>query len=108
MGRKPKLPDGKLPDGLWLRGRTYYARFWHNGVLVRKRLSTVQESAKRKLTKLKARLDEGDFGLLDRDYPWQELKEEFLRHARQTLRRPREVEADLNRIEAFLKLDKVK
>lgn len=54
----------KLPTGMWLRGRTYYARFKKNGRLIRKRLSTDYRVACQMLNDLKARTDRADFEIL--------------------------------------------
>lgn len=97
MGRQRKLPDG-----MWQRGSAYYARFRANGRLVRKRLSTDFTVACELLNTLRARADKADFGQVDNDCPWSELKAEFLRWARQSIRRPRDYESDLARFEAFV------
>jgi integrase len=76
----------KLPDGLWRRGSVYYARFSANGRQVRKRLSTNLQAARTILNDLKARADKANFNLLDNDYPLADLKDEFLKYCRQTLR----------------------
>ncbi len=90
-----------LPAGMWSRGQVYYARFRANGRLVRKRLSTDFDAACTLLNELRARADRADFGLSDNDYPYEALKAEFLKWARQSVRRPHEYEADLKRIEAY-------
>ena len=78
----------KLPQGLWKRGATYYARFSAGGRLVRKKLSSDYTVACQMLNDLRARADRSDWGFLDTDYPWKDLKEMFLQWARQNVRRP--------------------
>jgi integrase len=100
--------ERKLPPGLWKRGRVYYARFRANGRLVRKRLSTDFCAACELLNELRARADKADFGLVDNDYPYEELKAKFIRWARQSVRNPHEYEADLKRFEQFSMLRNVR
>ena len=78
----------KLPPGMCKRGCTYYARFRHAGRYVRKRLSSDFKAACDILAELRARASRGDFGLVDNDYRWADLKVEFLRWAKQALREP--------------------
>ena len=91
----------KLPSGMWQRGETYYARFSSNGRTVRKRLSRDLRTAKELLNELRARADRGDFGLLDLDYPWTDLKAAFLRWAKQAVRHPEDYRRDLAKFEEF-------
>ncbi len=91
----------KLPSGMWQRGETYYARFSSNGRTVRKRLSTDLETAKLLLNDLRARSDRGDFGYLDNDYPWKELRTAFLSWAKQEIRNPDDYRRDLDRFEEY-------
>jgi len=91
----------KLPAGMWLRGQTYYARFSSQGRLVRKRLSTDFATAKLLLNDLMARSDRGDFGYLDNDYPWKELRAAFMVWANQSIRNPDEYASDLAKFEEF-------
>ncbi|HWE35274.1 MAG TPA: hypothetical protein VG406_01785 [Isosphaeraceae bacterium] len=77
----PRPP--KLPEGIRRRGDVYYADFCAGGRRVRKRLSGNLEVARQLLNELRARADRADFGLLDNDYPLDELKEQFLKHCRQ-------------------------
>lgn len=81
MGRQRKLPEG-----MWVRGGTYYARFRANGRLIRKRLSTDLDAAKEMLNDLRARADLASFGLINNNYPWAELKTLILSWAKQTNR----------------------
>ena len=67
----------KLPSGMCRRGETYYARFSSNGRTVRKRLSRDLRTAKLLLNDLMARSDRADFGYLDNDCPWKELRVAF-------------------------------
>ena len=90
----------KLPAGNWKRADTYYARFRSGGRLVRKRLSTDFDTACDILAELRARASRGEFNLIDNDYPWADLKVEFLRWARQAVRNPHEYERDLSRLES--------
>jgi integrase len=96
MGRKRKLPPG-----LWDRNGTYHARFRAGGRLIRKRLSRDFDAACTLLRELRARADKADFNLLDNDYPWADLKSEFVRWVKQTHRRPHEYEADLKHFERY-------
>lgn len=98
----------KLPDGLWKRGDTYYARFRANGRLVRKRLSTVFDTACELLRDLRSRTDKADFDLIDNDYTWDELKKEFLRWARQAVRNPDQYERDLKHIEQYCRVRSIR
>ena len=72
----------KLPPGLWKRGNTYYARFSAGGRRVRKKLSSDYTVACQLLNDLWARTDRADWGFLDTDYPWPDLREMFMRWAR--------------------------
>src|SRR5262245_40564533 len=98
----------QLPPGLIKRGSVYYARFTHNGREIKKRLSSDLGVAKRALNDLRARADAGDFGLVSNDYPWAELKAEFLRWARQATRNAADYERDLKRFESYAKLQSVR
>jgi integrase len=51
------------------------------------------------LNDLKARADRADFNLLDNACPWADLKAEFLRWAKQSVRNPQDYERDLRRFE---------
>lgn len=97
MGRQRKLPDG-----MWQRGKTYFARFRANGREVRKRLSTDFRVACELLRELQARADKADFGLLDNDFKWTALKEEFLRWAKQAVRDFKKYEQDLDKFEEYV------
>ncbi|MCC9608081.1 tyrosine-type recombinase/integrase [Blastopirellula sp. JC732] len=93
----------KLPNGLWKRGDVYYARFSSNGRPIRKRLSSDYRAACELLNELKARADRADFGILDNDYSWADLKTEFLRWAKQQTRIAGEYESTLKKFEEYLK-----
>ncbi len=80
----------KLPDGLKLRGKTYYADFRAGGRRVRKKLSRRLDVAKTLLNDLRGRAERADFDLLDNDYPIADLKEAYLRDLKQT-RKPKTV-----------------
>jgi integrase len=75
----------RLPDGLYKRGKHYYADFYANGRRVRKKLATDLDAAKDILVELRSRAHRGDFGLLDNDYPLDKLREQYLRQCKQTL-----------------------
>lgn len=75
-----------LPEGMILRGRTYWADFRHDGQRVRKSLSKNRQVAEDLLIDLRARLQRGDAGMLDNNYSVAELKEAYLKHCRQTLK----------------------
>ncbi len=98
----------KLPEGMRLRGKVYYAWFKHQGREVRKRLSSDLKVAVGLFHDLRARLERGDWGMLDNDCSWKEVKDQFLVFARQTLRNPEQYEADLNRFERFRPIQSVK
>jgi len=98
----------KLPPGMWQRGQTYYARFSSQGRLVRKRLSTDFATAKLLLNDLMARSDRGDFGYLDNDYPWKELRAAFMVWANQSIRNPEEYASDLAKFKEFAALANVR
>ncbi len=97
----------KLPPGMWLRGRVYYARFRAHGRLVRQRLSTDFETAGQLLNELRVRADRESLSLVDNDYSWQSLKSKFLSWARQTVRGWREYETDLRWFERYKAIDRV-
>jgi integrase len=81
----------KLPDGLYKRGKTYYADFYAGGVRVRKKLSRDLTVATQMLTQIRAKADRAELGWRDNDYSVVELKEAFLRHVKQT-KKPRTFE----------------
>ena len=89
----------KLPPGMSVRGRTYYARFMHSGRLIRKRLSSDYRVACELLNDLKAKADRGDFGIIGNDCPWSDIKAEFLRWAKQQISNPQDYARDLKRFE---------
>lgn len=76
----------KLPEGMRLRGKTYYAWFRAHGRLVQKRLSTDFRVACELLRDLRARADKAEFDILDNDYSIAELKRQYLKHCDQSLR----------------------
>lgn len=103
----------KLPTGMIIREKTYYANFRRDGRRIRKRLSTDFTTAKVLLNDLRARVDRGDFGFLDLDYPWDELKSMFLRWAKSSIRHPEDYERDLRlfegtRLEGFTPIRNVR
>ena len=73
---------------MWQRGNTYYARFRAGGRNVPERLSSDHKAAVTMLNDLRARSDRADFGLVDNDYAWEELRAEFLKWKQQTSRNP--------------------
>ena len=91
----------KLPAGMTLRGKVYYANFRAQGRRVQKRLSSDFSTAKELLNDLRSRSDRADFGLVDNDYLWKDLREEFFRWARQSIRASEGYETDLNQIEEY-------
>lgn len=91
----------KLPAGMWHRGGVYYARFRRNGREVRKRLSTDLDTAKTLLNELRARADRQDFGLVDNNYRWSDLKAQFIRWAKQSLRCASDYERDIRNLEKY-------
>ena len=70
----------KLPEGMYQRGRHYYADFYAGGRRVRKKLATDLDAAKSILIELRSRAERADFDLLDNDYPLDKLREQYLRH----------------------------
>jgi integrase len=76
----------KLPDGMYQRGRAYYADFYAGGRRVRKRLSSNLDAARQILNDMRARADKADFGLLDNNFAVADLQEHFLKDCRQALR----------------------
>ncbi len=81
----------KLPEGMYQRGRHYYADFYAGGRRVRKRLATDLDAAKQILVELRSRANKADFDLLDNDYPLAGLREQYLRHCEQSLGEASEV-----------------
>ena len=75
----------KLPEGMYQRGRHYYADFYAGGRRVRKKLATDLDAAKDILVELRSRAQKADFDLLDNDYPLVNLREQYLRNCKQTL-----------------------
>jgi integrase len=75
----------KLPEGMYQRGRHYYADFYAGGRRVRKKLATDLDAARSILVELRSRAEKADFGLLDNDYPLDKLREQYLRHCQQSL-----------------------
>jgi integrase len=106
MGRKRKLPDGMATRP----GRNgYYADFWAGGRRVQQKLSDDFEAAKTILHDLRARADKAEFGILDNDYPFEELKTRYLKRCKQELpRSERRYRNCLRPILAFLGLNKVR
>jgi integrase len=80
MGRKRKLPEG-----MYQRGRHYYADFYAGGRRVRKKLATDLGAARDILVELRSRANKADFDLIDNDYPLDRLREQYLRHCKQSL-----------------------
>jgi integrase len=76
----------KLPDGIRIRNDGYHADFYAGGRRVRKRLSGNLRVATQLLAELRARAERADFGLLDNDFPIDDLKEQYLKHCRQMLK----------------------
>ena len=74
----------KLPKGLVKRGDTYHADFHAKGQRICKSLSRDLKVATELLAELRVRSNRGEFGLLDNDFSVEELKEQYLRHCRQT------------------------
>ena len=75
-----------LPKGLQKRGAAYYTNFRVNGQHIRRRLASDRRTAEAKLIELRSRLERGDYGLVDNNYSWAELKAEFLAWVKQTKR----------------------
>lgn len=98
----------KLPSGMWRRGRTYFARFRANGREVRKRLSTDFRVACELLRDLRARADKADFGLVDNDYKWATLKDEFIKWAQQAVRGWKDYEQDLAKFGEYTAINSVR
>ena len=98
----------KLPPGLWKRGDTYYARFRAQGRLIRKKLATNFDVACELLNELKARAARADFNLTDNDYLWKDLKTEFLKWAKQSVRHPEDYERDLKKFEEYCQIRSIR
>jgi integrase len=69
-----------------LRGGVYYADFQVNGRRFRRRLSSSLDAARQILNELKARADRAEWGMLNNDYPLEQMKDEYLRHCHQVLK----------------------
>jgi integrase len=80
MGRKRKLPEG-----MYQRGRHYYADFYAGGRRVRKKLATDLDAARDILVELRSRASKADFDIFDNDYPLDQLRDQYLRHCKQAL-----------------------
>jgi len=76
----------ELPDGMTKRGRTYWADFGHNGRRIRKSLSRNLKTATTLLTELRARLERGDYGIVDNNCRLDRLEKLFLQHCEQTIK----------------------
>lgn len=98
----------KLPDGMWKRGKVYYARFRANGQLIRKKLSSDRDAACEMLRDLRARADKAGAGILDNDYLWQDIKAEYLRWAKQQIRDWKDYEEALAKFEEYQKVRSVR
>ena len=97
----------KLPSGLWDRDGTYWCRFRAGGRLIRERLSTDYRTACGLLNELKARADRGEFDLIDNDYSWDKLKDEFLKWAQQSTRVANEYATDLEWFEKYSRVTSI-
>lgn len=75
-----------LPDGMTKRGKSYWADFRHRGQRIRKSLSRNLKTATTLLTELRARLERGDYGIVDNDCRLDLLEKQFLQHCRQTIK----------------------
>ena len=75
-----------LPSGLWKRGNIYYSCFRAGGRLIRKRLSSDLRTATQMLNELRVRADRAGEGMLDNELPVAQLKEDFLRWAKHSMR----------------------
>lgn len=82
----PRKRKDSLPTGMVKRGRVYWADFVCHGQRIRKSLSSNLRTATQLLIDLRARAERAEFGLLDNDYAVEDLKTEYLRHCRQTLK----------------------
>ncbi len=76
----------KLPDGIRYRNGAYYCDFYGGGRRVRKKLSGNLDVAMQLFNELRSRADKADFNLMDNDYPLADLKTQYMRHCRQTLK----------------------
>lgn len=76
----------KLPPGIKVRRGAYYADVYLNGKRWRGRLSTDLDAATRILNKKRARADQAGHGILDNDYPIEDLRRLYLDHIRQAKR----------------------
>jgi integrase len=87
----------------------YYADFRVGGNRVQKKLGTDFEAAKSILIELRARAERGEWGLLDNDYPVDDLKASYLKRCKQELKELSGVryQAALNAILTWLGVRKV-
>ncbi len=76
----------KLPPGMKLRGRVYYACFRTQDRVHQKKLSGDFKAASEMLRDLRARADRGDFGLMDNDCLLSDLRAPYAKHCQQMLR----------------------
>ncbi|MCH8923071.1 MAG: site-specific integrase [Planctomycetes bacterium] len=97
----------KRPPGLWVRDGVYWARFTARGRLIRERLSTDFDTAYELLNELRCRADRGVFDLIDNDYAWENLKDEFLKWARQSTRCAEDYATDLAWFEKYSRVNNV-
>jgi hypothetical protein len=88
---------GKLPAGMRLRGRVYYAWFERNGKSIQRRLSSDFRTAEKMLNQLRARADLETVGMTDNNVKLEVMRSAYLRFIGQTLK-PNTV----NRTVAFL------
>lgn len=91
----------KLPPGMTKRGDVYYAKFRKDNRLIQKRLSPNYKAACEMLNDLRARVDKAGIGIIDNDYPWSDLKAEFLRWARQETTMADDYKRTLGYFEAY-------
>lgn len=78
--------ESELPEGMVKRGATYWADFRSGGRRFRKSLSKNLKTARQLLIEMRARTERADYGLLDNDFAVEDLRKQYLQHARQTLK----------------------
>jgi integrase len=75
----------KLPEGLYKRGKMYYADFRAGGRRVRMKLSRDLTVATQLMRQERARAERADRGWLDNDYPLKELQAKYVAYIKQAL-----------------------
>lgn len=98
------MSKGRLPDGLWLRGETYYACVQVAGKRVRRKLSNSLAEAKRLLAGIRADLHESPAEIVPGHCDWDRLCGDYLADAAQRVRQVGPYRRDLRHFAEFYRV----